>query len=79
MSTRTFLSSHELLFIQVLVANIGDAKAVLARSPSVEGSQTLSDERGSPLKAIVVTREHKAIYPQERARIQKVRKPLCPA
>ncbi|CAL9089282.1 probable protein phosphatase 2C 67 isoform X2 [Musa acuminata AAA Group] len=55
----------------VLVANIGDAKAVLARSPSVEGSQTLSDERGSPLKAIVVTREHKAIYPQERARIQK--------
>ncbi|RZS00289.1 hypothetical protein BHM03_00029922, partial [Ensete ventricosum] len=55
----------------VLVANIGDAKAVLARLPGVEGSQTLSDERGSPLKAIVVTREHKAIYPQERARIQK--------
>ena len=27
----------------------------------------------SPLKAIVLTREHKAIYPQERARIQKVR------
>ncbi|RWW11074.1 hypothetical protein GW17_00025339, partial [Ensete ventricosum] len=56
----------------VLVANIGDAKAVLARLPGVEGSQTLSDERGSPLKAIVVTREHKAIYPQERARIQKL-------
>ncbi|CAL9128962.1 unnamed protein product [Musa textilis] len=67
------ISCHELLFIQVFVANIGDAKAVLARSPSVEGSQTLSDETGSPLKAIVVTREHKAIYPQERARIQKVR------
>lgn len=51
--------------MQVMVANIGDAKAVLARSSS-------ADQR---LKAIVLTREHKAIYTQERTRIQKV-KPL---
>ncbi|WOK92522.1 putative protein phosphatase 2C 67 isoform X1 [Canna indica] len=55
----------------VFIANIGDAKAVLARSPSTEGSQILSNEIGPSLKAIVVTREHKAIFPQERARIQK--------
>lgn len=48
------------------MANIGDAKAVVARS--ADGS-----DKASPLKAIVLTREHKAIYPQERARIQKVR------
>ncbi|XP_017974021.1 PREDICTED: probable protein phosphatase 2C 8 [Theobroma cacao] len=48
----------------VFVANIGDAKAVVARS--ADGS-----DKASPLKAIVLTREHKAIYPQERARIQK--------
>ncbi|KAK8710484.1 hypothetical protein V6N13_145805 [Hibiscus sabdariffa] len=47
----------------VFVANIGDAKAVVARS--ADGSDN------SPLKAIVLTRDHKAIYPQERARIQK--------
>ncbi|EEF42026.1 protein phosphatase 2c, putative [Ricinus communis] len=39
----------------VFIANIGDAKAVLARSS----------------EALVLTREHKAIYPVERARIQK--------
>ncbi|XP_074590361.1 LOW QUALITY PROTEIN: putative protein phosphatase 2C 67 [Curcuma longa] len=55
----------------VLIANIGDAKAVLARSVGEESSQALSDKTRSQLKAIVVTREHKAIYPQERARIQK--------
>lgn len=54
----------------VFVANIGDAKAVVARSPIIEGPKNISDEE-SPLKAIVLTREHKAIYPQERARIQK--------
>ncbi|GMJ14910.1 hypothetical protein like AT1G18030 [Hibiscus trionum] len=48
----------------VFIANIGDAKAVVARS--VDGS-----DNGSSMKAIVLTREHKAIYPQERARIQK--------
>ncbi|KAH7651149.1 Protein phosphatase 2C family protein [Dioscorea alata] len=53
----------------VLVANLGDAKAVLARS-SNESHQSTS-EAGSALKAILLTREHKAIYPQERARIQK--------
>ncbi|KAL0431080.1 UNVERIFIED_CONTAM: putative protein phosphatase 2C 8 [Sesamum radiatum] len=54
----------------VFVANIGDAKAVVARSSATDGSQGGS-ERSNPLKAIVLTREHKAIYPQERARIQK--------
>ncbi|XP_072990738.1 probable protein phosphatase 2C 67 [Typha latifolia] len=55
----------------VIVANIGDAKAVLARSSSTGGSQVVRDEAGCSLKAIVLTREHKAIYPQERSRIQK--------
>ncbi|KAL7152959.1 hypothetical protein ABFS83_04G133400 [Erythranthe nasuta] len=50
----------------VFIANIGDAKAVVARSTAAEGSDS-----SSSLKAIVLTREHKAIYPQERARIQK--------
>ncbi|XP_037496701.1 probable protein phosphatase 2C 8 isoform X2 [Jatropha curcas] len=54
----------------VFIANIGDAKAVLARSSEAGGSQNDPDCR-STLKAIVLTREHKAIYPQERARIQK--------
>ncbi|KAH6801793.1 Protein phosphatase 2C family protein [Perilla frutescens var. frutescens] len=54
----------------VFVANIGDAKAVVARSPAADSSQSGLD-RSNPLKAIVLTREHKAIYPQERARIQK--------
>lgn len=55
----------------MFVANIGDAKAVVARSSIVDGSQSDLDGLSS-LKAIVLTREHKAIYPQERARIQKV-------
>ncbi|KAL2478926.1 putative protein phosphatase 2C 8 [Forsythia ovata] len=54
----------------VFVANVGDAKAVVARSSVVDGSQSDLDGSNS-LKAIVLTREHKAIYPQERARIQK--------
>ncbi|KAK9278471.1 hypothetical protein L1049_028037 [Liquidambar formosana] len=49
---------------------VGDAKAVVARSSTANGSQNHLDGV-SPLKAIVLTREHKAIYPQERARIQK--------
>ena len=44
---------------------------MVARSSIVDGSNNHPDELSS-LKAIVVTREHKAIYPQERARIQKV-------
>lgn len=56
----------------MFVANIGDAKAVVARSSAADGLQNTLDG-GTPLKAIVLTREHKAIYPQERARIQKVR------
>ncbi|XP_052179841.1 probable protein phosphatase 2C 8 isoform X2 [Diospyros lotus] len=55
---------------KVFVANIGDAKAVVARSSTADCSQNNSDAASS-LKAIVLTREHKAIYPQERARIQK--------
>ncbi|XP_023005142.1 probable protein phosphatase 2C 8 isoform X1 [Cucurbita maxima] len=54
----------------VFVANVGDAKAVVARSSTTDKlSNNLNG--GSSLKAIVLTREHKAIYPQERARIQK--------
>ncbi|KAM3256890.1 hypothetical protein ACQJBY_049346 [Aegilops geniculata] len=55
----------------VVVANAGDAKAVLARSTSTDGEGAVADTK-SPLKAIVLTREHKAIFPQERSRIQKV-------
>ncbi|KAK4479304.1 hypothetical protein RD792_014815 [Penstemon davidsonii] len=54
---------------KVFVANIGDAKAVVARSSAPTDSQIELDK--NPLKAIVLTKEHKAIYPQERARIQK--------
>jgi integrin-linked kinase-associated serine/threonine phosphatase 2C len=54
--------SHSL---QAIVANVGDAKAVLARSSTTSEGETI-------LKSIVLTREHKAIFPQERARIQKV-------
>nr|TKW32612.1 hypothetical protein SEVIR_2G178800v2 [Setaria viridis] len=54
----------------VVVANAGDAKAVLARSISTDGEGVV-DETKSQLKAIVLTREHKAIFPQERSRIQK--------
>ena len=65
---------HEPFFIdmfQVVVANAGDAKAVLARSTSTDGEGAVADTK-NPLKAIVLTREHKAIFPQERSRIQKV-------
>uniref|UniRef100_A0ACD5XUU1 Uncharacterized protein n=1 Tax=Avena sativa TaxID=4498 RepID=A0ACD5XUU1_AVESA len=64
---------HKLSFIdtfQVVVANAGDAKAVLARSTSTDGEGAVVDTK-SVLKAIVLTREHKAIFPQERLRIQK--------
>ncbi|KAJ3709317.1 hypothetical protein LUZ61_013022 [Rhynchospora tenuis] len=47
-----------------IVANIGDAKAVLARASTTNEGETT-------LKSIVLTREHKAIFPQERTRIQK--------
>ena len=39
----------------------GDAKCILGRMPS----------DGGALKAITLTREHKAIYPPERTRIEK--------
>ncbi|MCD7446678.1 hypothetical protein HAX54_014449 [Datura stramonium] len=55
---------------KVFVANVGDAKAILARSSPTDGSNNTSGG-STPIKAIVLTREHKAIYPQERARIQK--------
>ncbi|KAK4735868.1 hypothetical protein R3W88_010129 [Solanum pinnatisectum] len=55
---------------KVFVANIGDAKAILARSSPTDSSNNTSDG-STPIKTIVLTREHKAIYPQERARIQK--------
>ncbi|KAJ3683422.1 hypothetical protein LUZ60_013649 [Juncus effusus] len=50
----------------VIIANIGDAKAVLARN-----SISTSKEAEITLKAIVLTREHKAIFPEERSRIEK--------
>lgn len=56
--------------IQVFVANIGDAKAVVARSTADSCEKQVNGT--TPLKAIVLTREHKAIFPLERARIQKV-------
>ncbi|XP_048637463.1 probable protein phosphatase 2C 8 [Brassica napus] len=56
---------------QVFIANIGDAKTVFARSSTTNESGNHT-EACTPLKAIVLTREHKAIYPQERSRIQKV-------
>uniref|UniRef100_A0A3B6KHI4 protein-serine/threonine phosphatase n=2 Tax=Triticum aestivum TaxID=4565 RepID=A0A3B6KHI4_WHEAT len=61
----------------VVVANAGDAKAVLARSTSTDGEGVVADTK-SPLKAIVLTREHKAIFPQERSRIQKVNSFMVP-
>ncbi|CAN6451822.1 unnamed protein product [Victoria cruziana] len=61
----------------VIVANIGDAKAVLARSLG-DGSQDGRDGSNCLLKAIVVTKEHKAIYPLERARIQKAGGSVAP-
>ncbi|XP_038679100.1 probable protein phosphatase 2C 8 isoform X2 [Tripterygium wilfordii] len=54
---------------KVFIANIGDAKAVLARSFASDGLN--HSDGASPLKAIVLTREHKAIFPQERTRILK--------
>ncbi|XP_010537477.1 PREDICTED: probable protein phosphatase 2C 8 [Tarenaya hassleriana] len=55
---------------KVFIANIGDAKAVVARSSTTNGSDSPSKESNF-LKAILLTREHKAIFPQERTRIQK--------
>ncbi|CAF2083881.1 unnamed protein product [Brassica napus] len=55
---------------KVFIANIGDAKTVFARSSTTNESGNHT-EACTPLKAIVLTREHKAIYPQERSRIQK--------
>mmetsp|Transcript_34318 Transcript_34318/g.97214 ORF Transcript_34318/g.97214 Transcript_34318/m.97214 type:complete len:330 (+) Transcript_34318:176-1165(+) len=46
---------------RVVVANVGDVKAVLARQ----------QDQQAALKAVTVTKEHKAIYPAERARIEK--------
>eukprot|EP00877_Chromochloris_zofingiensis_P010412 jgi/Chrzof1/5624/Cz16g09110.t1 len=48
----------------VLVANVGDAKCVLARR-SDKG-----DSKGQ-LRAVTLTKDHLAIYPAERARIEK--------
>eukprot|EP00850_Spirogloea_muscicola_P013260 SM000089S23816 [mRNA] locus=s89:131722:136118:- [translate_table: standard] len=71
------------------VANVGDAKAVLARCSSnpaavadggareapQTGTQSAAPAAavlsGGKLRGLVVTREHKAIFPQERARIEK--------
>nr|CAB3456789.1 unnamed protein product [Digitaria exilis] len=46
-----------------------DVKA--AKKAIIEDGEGVVDEAKSQLKAIVLTREHKAIFPQERSRIQK--------
>ncbi|KAK7257383.1 hypothetical protein RIF29_31327 [Crotalaria pallida] len=63
-------SAAILIKVLLFVANLGDAKAVLARSTITDGSQDHSNGV-SVLKAIVLIREHKPIFPRERARIQK--------
>ena len=44
----------------------GDAK------PQGDSGRDEAKIRGLPLKGVTVTREHKAIFPLERARIEKV-------
>jgi len=52
----------------VHMANLGDAKAVLARAnATADGTQGGKES----LRAITLTKEHKAIYAPERARIEK--------
>ncbi|KAG5010382.1 hypothetical protein JHK82_019028 [Glycine max] len=65
-----FVKNVTNIFHKVVVANIGDAKVVLARSTN--GYQNLPDGVQTQLKAIVLTREHKPIFPLERACIEKV-------
>eukprot|EP00803_Ostreobium_quekettii_P000578 evm.model.scf_964EXC.3 EVM.evm.TU.scf_964EXC.3 scf_964EXC:13598-17520(+) len=48
----------------VFVGNVGDAKCVLGRISD-------KDESKDQLKALMLTKEHLAIYPQERARIER--------
>jgi Protein phosphatase 2C len=61
----------------VLVGNLGDAKAVLAREslPTVKNkgiSQcTASTGVPSPPRALVLTKDHLCLVPTERARIQR--------
>eukprot|EP00250_Pteridium_aquilinum_P013042 c21095_g1_i1 orf=159-1022(+) len=65
----------------VFIANVGDAKAVLARVANTgdkgeEKSQSCPNAskalaQGLLLKGVTITREHKAIFPLERARIEK--------
>ncbi|EFN54009.1 hypothetical protein CHLNCDRAFT_25388 [Chlorella variabilis] len=57
----------------VLVANVGDARCVLARQPQAAAAAPQGEQGRwrAPLKAITLTREHKAIFPQERQRIEK--------
>lgn len=45
-----------------MIANIGDTKVVLARP--ITNDPKSSRNSSCPLKAIAVTREHKAIYHQ---------------
>ena len=45
----------------IVCITAGDAKCVLGRM----------DEGGAQLRAITLTKDHKALYPEERARIEK--------
>ncbi|KAI5067595.1 hypothetical protein GOP47_0018123 [Adiantum capillus-veneris] len=62
----------------VFIANVGDARAVLARVANTDdkGEQKGNcaieiPAQGETLKGVTITREHKAIFPLERARIEK--------
>ncbi|TKY73190.1 phosphatase 2C 67 [Spatholobus suberectus] len=54
-----------------IVVNIRDAKANLAQSTITYGSQNHIDGVHA-LKAVVLTKEHKPIFPQERAHFQNL-------
>ena len=54
------------------MANLGDAKAVLARASTSSGVDKSITGDNQSLKGVVITKEHKAIFPLERARIEKV-------
>jgi integrin-linked kinase-associated serine/threonine phosphatase 2C len=53
-----------------LVANIGDAKCVLARQPQQVEAGNGAHAQGS-LRAVLLTKDHLAMYPEERSRIEK--------
>lgn len=51
-----------------IVANIGDAKCVLARRPQMDAA---AGSAQGALRAVVLTKDHLAMYPEERSRVEK--------